>query len=113
VAAVWDEERAVLRAMPVPFDGFAERIVVVCAGEVIGEHPRFFDRGRTLYNPWHYVAALERKPGRTAQRRSLQGLEPPGLHDTGAGTTGQAHRRRSAVCRHPVDGLFVWAGSRQ
>ena len=99
VAAVWDEERAVLRAMPVPFDGFAERssrvsatclvsfernrysvecryvgqvatirayaerIVVVCAGEVIGEHPRCFDRGRTLYNPWHYVAALERKPG--------------------------------------------------
>lgn len=99
VAAVWDEERAVLRAMPIPFDGFAERssrvsatclvsfernrysvecryvgqvatirayaerIVVVCAGDVIGEHPRCFDRGRTVYNPWHYVAALERKPG--------------------------------------------------
>ena len=42
---------------------YAERIVVVCAGDVIGEHPRCFDRGRTLYNPWHYVTALERKPG--------------------------------------------------
>ena len=42
---------------------YAERIIVVCGGQVIGEHPRCFERGRTLYNPWHYVAALERKPG--------------------------------------------------
>jgi transposase len=99
IAEVWDEERAALRAMPLPFDGFAEkscrisatclvnfernrysvecryvgqiatvrayaeRIVVIGAGQIIGEHPRCFERGRTLYNPWHYVAALERKPG--------------------------------------------------
>ncbi|HEY2807895.1 MAG TPA: IS21 family transposase, partial [Steroidobacteraceae bacterium] len=25
--------------------------------------PRCFERGKTRYNPWHYVAALERKPG--------------------------------------------------
>jgi transposase len=42
---------------------YAERIVVVCGAEVIAEHLRSFERGRTLYNPWHYVAALERKPG--------------------------------------------------
>lgn len=42
---------------------YAERIVVVCAGEIIGEHSRCFERGKTRYNPWHYVAALERKPG--------------------------------------------------
>jgi hypothetical protein len=42
---------------------YAERIVITCAGQVIAEHPRSFERGRTLYNPWHYVAALERKPG--------------------------------------------------
>jgi hypothetical protein len=35
----------------------------MCGGQVIGEHPRCFERGRTLYNPWHYVVALERKPG--------------------------------------------------
>jgi hypothetical protein len=99
IVDVWQEERAHLRAMPVAFDGFAEksgrvsatclvnfernrysvesrcvgqvatvrayaeRIIVVCGGEVVGEHPRCFERGRTLYNPWHYVAALERKPG--------------------------------------------------
>jgi DNA replication protein DnaC len=42
---------------------YAERIVVMCGGQIIGEHARCFERGRTLYNPWHYVAALERKPG--------------------------------------------------
>lgn len=42
---------------------YAERIIVVCGGDVIAEHPRSFERGRTLYNPWHYVAALARKPG--------------------------------------------------
>ena len=99
IVEVWEEERAALRALPAPFDGYAEksgrvsatclvnfdrnrysvecryvgqvatirgyaeRIVVVCAGEVIGEHPRCFERGRTRYNPWHYVPALKRKPG--------------------------------------------------
>jgi transposase len=99
IIEVWEEERAALRAMPLPFDGFAEksgrisatclvnfdrnrysvecgyvgrvaivrayatRIVVACAGELIAEHARSFDRGQTIYNPWHYVAALERKPG--------------------------------------------------
>jgi hypothetical protein len=42
---------------------YAERIVITCVGNMVGEHPRCFERGRTLYNPWHYVAALERKPG--------------------------------------------------
>lgn len=99
IVEVWEEERALLRAMPEPFNGYAEkscrisatclvsfdhnrysvecrhvgqvatvrayaeRIVVLCAGELIGEHARCFGQGRTIYNPWHYVAALERKPG--------------------------------------------------
>ena len=42
---------------------YATRIVVVAEGVVIGEHARRFDRYQTLYNPWHYVPALEHKPG--------------------------------------------------
>jgi hypothetical protein len=42
---------------------YAERVVLMCADEVIGDHPRFFCRGHVQYNPWHYVPALERKPG--------------------------------------------------
>jgi hypothetical protein len=99
IIEVWEEERAVLRAMPVPFDGYAEdtarisqtclvnfernrysvdcrfasrvatvrayaeRIVLMCGEEMIGDHPRSFGRGHVQYNPWHYVPALELKPG--------------------------------------------------
>lgn len=42
---------------------YADRIVVVEAGEVIGEHPRLFGRHQVQYDPWHYVAVLQRKPG--------------------------------------------------
>jgi hypothetical protein len=42
---------------------YADRIVIIAGGERIGEHERGFGRGQTFYNPWHYVAALERKPG--------------------------------------------------
>jgi transposase len=42
---------------------YATRIVIVVEGVVIGEHERQFARYLTLYNPWHYVPALEHKPG--------------------------------------------------
>ena len=29
----------------------------------MAEHPRSFGRGDTLYDPWHYVPVLARKPG--------------------------------------------------
>ena len=43
--------------------GYAERIVMVADGEVVGEHRRSFERERTFFDPWHYVAALALKPG--------------------------------------------------
>lgn len=42
---------------------YAQRIVIVLEGLVIGEHERRFSRYNTVYNPWHYVPALEHKPG--------------------------------------------------
>jgi transposase/DNA-directed RNA polymerase subunit K/omega len=46
---------------------YADRVVVWCAGEVVGEHARRFGRGQTAYDPWHYLPVLARKPG-TATR---------------------------------------------
>jgi hypothetical protein len=40
-----------------------DRIVIRQDGEVVGEHPRRFGRDQTLYDPWHYVPVLARKPG--------------------------------------------------
>jgi len=41
----------------------AELIQVVKNGEVVGEHVRQFGRDKTIYDPWHYLGLLERKPG--------------------------------------------------
>src|SRR4029453_14001949 len=42
---------------------YAERIVMVAEGQVVGEHARSFERERTFFDPWHYVPALATKPG--------------------------------------------------
>jgi hypothetical protein len=47
---------------PVEIQAYADRIVRQ-DGAVIAEHVRFFGRGQTLYDPWHYVPILSRKPG--------------------------------------------------
>ena len=48
---------------PVELQAYAERIVVRQDGEIVAEHPRCFGRGQTIYDPWHYVPVLNRKPG--------------------------------------------------
>ena len=42
---------------------YADRIAIRQDGEIVAEHPRSFGRGRFVYDPWHYVPILTRKPG--------------------------------------------------
>jgi transposase len=48
---------------PVEIQAYADRIVLRQDGVIVGEHPRRFGRGETIYHPWHYVPVLTRKPG--------------------------------------------------
>ena len=48
---------------PVEVHAYADRIVIRQDGRIVGEHPRSFGRGETIYDPWHYVPVLARKPG--------------------------------------------------
>jgi transposase len=48
---------------PVDVHAYADRILIRQDGELVGEHPRSFARGKTVYDPWHYVPVLARKPG--------------------------------------------------
>jgi hypothetical protein len=48
---------------PVEVQAYAERIVIRQDGAVVAEHRRSFGRGQTIYDPWHYVPVLARKPG--------------------------------------------------
>lgn len=41
----------------------AERLQIVSNGEIVGEHIRDFGRGKTIYDPWHYLGILDHKPG--------------------------------------------------
>ena len=48
---------------PVEVHAYAERIVVRQDGRIIANHDRCFGREQTVYDPWHYVPVLTRKPG--------------------------------------------------
>jgi transposase len=48
---------------PVEVLAYADRIVIRQDGRAVGEHRRSFGRGETIYDPWHYVPVLARKPG--------------------------------------------------
>lgn len=99
IADCFVEEKAALRPIVAPFDGYVERIgrvsstclimmdrnrysvpgafakrvvsvrytatsVWIVADEtIIAEHLRCFGRDQTLFDPWHYLSVLDRKPG--------------------------------------------------
>ena len=48
---------------PVEVQAYADRIVIRQDGRIVAEHRRSFGRGETIYDPWHYVPVLARKPG--------------------------------------------------
>jgi transposase len=48
---------------PVEVHAYADRIVIRQDGAVVGEHARCSGRYQTIYDPWHYVPVLTRKPG--------------------------------------------------
>ncbi len=48
---------------PAEVRAYANRIEIRQDGQVIGQHPRSFTRNKTIYDPWHYVPVLARKPG--------------------------------------------------
>jgi transposase len=48
---------------PVEIHAYADRIVIRQDGRTVAEHARRYGRGETIYDPWHYVPVLARKPG--------------------------------------------------
>ena len=48
---------------PVEVQAYADRVVIRQDGAIVAEHARSFKRGDTIYDPWHYVPVLARKPG--------------------------------------------------
>jgi hypothetical protein len=48
--------------------------------EVLADHPRFFGRDPTIYDPWHYLPVLVTKPGALRNGAPFQDWKlPPAL----------------------------------
>ena len=43
--------------------GISDRIIVMHEGACIAEHPRAFQRDQMIFDPWHYLPVLRKKPG--------------------------------------------------
>ena len=63
---------------PVEVQAYAERIVIRQDGQVVAEHKRSFGRDQTVYDPWHYVPVLTRKPGAMRNGAPFKGWILPG-----------------------------------
>ena len=58
----------------------AERIVVLFNNEVVADHPRNFRRDQIIYDPWHYLPVLVKKPGALRNGAPFKDWAlPPGL----------------------------------
>jgi transposase len=57
---------------PVEVQAYADRIIIRQDGAIVAEHARSFTRGETVYDPWHYLPVLARKPGATVKSELAQ-----------------------------------------
>jgi transposase len=65
---------------PVEVYAYADRIVIRQSGDVVAEHGRRFGRDQTVYDQWHYVPVLAKKPGALRNGAPFKQLSlPPAL----------------------------------
>jgi transposase len=57
--------------------GFFERVELCHQGEVVAIHQRIWEKERISFEPIHYLALLERKPGAFDSARPLEGWDLP------------------------------------
>lgn len=54
---------AVAGGKTVTVRAYADRIMMLLNDQVVGMHRRHLGRDKVVYDPWHYLAILEQKPG--------------------------------------------------
>ena len=57
--------------------GFVDEVVIVAGSEIIARHGRIYDRDQFVFDPKHYLALLEQKPGALDQAAPLQSWTLP------------------------------------
>ena len=83
---------------PVEIHAYADRIVIRQDGVVVAEHRRVFGREATIYDPWHYVPVLARKPGALRNGAPFKDwLLPAAMEKVRSKLTGSADGDRQMV----------------
>ena len=75
-----------------------EEVRIVSGTEVVARHPRCWSKEEISFDPGHYLALLERKPGALDHARPLEGWDLPECF---------GHLRRR------LEAEFGWAGTRE
>ena len=57
--------------------GFVDQVAIVCGADEIARHSRIYGRGQFVFDPKHYLALLEQKPGALDQAAPLQSWTLP------------------------------------
>jgi len=57
--------------------GFVDKVVISSGTEEIARHERSYEQGDIVFDPLHYLALLEKKPGALDQAAPLQGWTLP------------------------------------
>ena len=57
--------------------GFVDEVAIICGAREIALHPRVYGRGQFVFDPKHYLALLEQKPGALDQAAPLQNWTLP------------------------------------
>jgi transposase len=83
---------------PVEIRAYSDRIELRQDGRPVGEHPRCFGRDQTVFDPWHYVPVLARKPGALRNGAPFKDwVLPAGLERIRRKLTGAADGDRQMV----------------
>ena len=62
---------------PITVVGGVDEVRLVCRDQMVARHPRHWGRHQPIYNPIHYLALLERKPGALDYARPLEAWQLP------------------------------------
>ena len=57
--------------------GFVDQVAIICGADEIARHSRIYGRGQFVFDPKHYLALLEQKPGALDQAAPLQSWTLP------------------------------------
>jgi hypothetical protein len=83
---------------PVEIRAYADRIELRQNGRLVGAHARCFGRDQTVFDPWHYVPVLARKPGALRNGAPFKDwVLPPGLERIRRKLAGSADGDRQMV----------------